>query len=416
MPRQRNLFEAMKKPKFFSNSPYPNLRVCASSKDEYCLTPEEFQLIQNPSYGKDLPSFLKPFSEKQMPPNETMIYYTAVKKDGSPRVDSAKQVLRFYGVYGGRPFTHRDLKEKKFRKAIAIHDAPHSVALFLKEHAKEPGQRFALHSTTPFQFPWVAEYVKYFTQTPFKGKGVNSPGNFPLVITTRVVPPEKDLKVQGVPKRGDMFGRWCTKKYKLRPARSLYQQFNQCGITQLLGETKHQSSRRAKKNPAKVEAGSFSTKTCRIFNELPIFDMEDATQIELMEKAGIKKNPWVQEVGQHGCMYCPQRGPEFYKWLKEENPEMYEACDLFRKAGSSRPTKGPRDPRFEEYYWFLEPMQKREFDPETREWKWVFEEKVKIIEDPETGKKTRKKVKIPKMIGGLTAKQLEEDPSLKRIM
>jgi len=141
-----------------------------------------------------------------------------------------------------KPYTKVDGTET-FRDAVAIHDAPHSVALFLNEIEKEKirpkeeqNRQFAIFNIVRLAFPYGIEYVKYYTQG---GGNEKAPKKFPLVVTSPLTTAEEDLQANGLPKAGT--ARWCTRMYKEEPSEHLYKDNDLFGITQLLGMTRFQS-------------------------------------------------------------------------------------------------------------------------------------------------------------------------------
>jgi len=203
---------------------------------------------------------------------------------------------------------------------------------------KSKEEAFAMYNQVPFAFPHALEYIKYYTHKY----------NFPLIVTdlSNSKPAEQELRINGI--MGTYYNRWCTRVYKVSPSKSFYKRYNLNGIEEVMGETKYQSSRRAKKDPNK-HLSKKSTNTFKIYKSLPIFDMKEEEMYNLMEKHEIKINPTIKKFDIHGCMYCPMRNPKYYYNLKQEHPEMYKQCQQWRKEGSKR--KGEKE-RTKEYYWF----------------------------------------------------------------
>jgi len=321
-------------------------------------------------YGVEMSSFLYPYTETNMPPNDTIIFPSSTKKDGTPYQGAYNIVARFYGTYNGESFSDKHLSRENFDNAIAIHDAPHSAALYLNEIEKNKGKRsFAIHNTVPFAFPFGLEYIKYYTQKH----------NFPLVVLTVDKSTEDLLIANGVPKK--KFGRWCTNKFKISPTKSFYKNFDLDGIEEKLGMAKWQSIGRSKNNPNKIlsdksiskvkdkKTGETITKVeqFKIYQSLPIFEMSQEEQLDLMKKYNIKINPIVEQFGWHGCMWCPQRSPEYYLKLKKQHPEMYRQCNKWRNPGGQRRKKGEEGTIKPKYYWYREEdlsIKKRTQTPE----------------------------------------------------
>ena len=318
-------------------------------------------------YGVEMSSFLYPYTETNMPPNDTIIYPSSTKKDGTPKQGAYNIVARFYGAYNGEPFSDKHLSRENFDNAIAIHDAPHSVALYLNEIEKNKGKKsFAIHNTVPFAFPFGLEYIKYYTHKQ----------DFPLVVLTVDKSINDLLKTNGVPKK--FHGRWCTRVFKTSPTKSFYKYNDLDGIEERFGMAKWQSSNRAKMNPNRILSEKSTSRSkdkktgesivkaekFKIYQTLPIFEMSQQEQLDIMKKHNIKINPIIEQFNWHGCMWCPYRSPDYYHKLKDQYPKMYEQCDKWRKAGSLRPRKtGEVKP----YYWFREEdlsIKKRTRTPE----------------------------------------------------
>jgi 3'-phosphoadenosine 5'-phosphosulfate sulfotransferase (PAPS reductase)/FAD synthetase len=183
----------------------------------------------------------------------------------------------------------------------------------------------------------------------------------PLVSTEWARPIEEILPKDGVP---TMFRRWCTRKFKVLTAKSIYRTFKLDGITQQLGICHTSKGKRASKFRFKhlsemsyADPKKWKMKSCRIilkiFDEFPIYDFDELEQIEIMEKYGVEKSPNVQKFfGCHGCLWCPYRPPEYYIKLRDEYPELYTQCEKWRKLAN---TGTPED---EEYYWYNAPLVK----------------------------------------------------------
>lgn len=283
-------------------------------EDIYCLSPKEKIFLLGDDYGYSSDKhpevkFLDAFSDINTPPTDTIVYYSTYNNK-VPTLNSQKYIARFYGKYNNKPFTaetlhidkgtanerdghsatevknqlvnmrkksaenRKDIEDKgvkksyldgiesvdklriegdgtdTFRDAIAIHDAPHSVALFInqmkldkKRPTKEQKRQFAIHNITGFVFPYGVNYVKYYTQKQSK---VHE-GDFPLIVTSVAKPVEELLDKNGCP---TMWRRWCTRIYKQDESKDLYKTYNMDGLTQLLGMSRFQSKDRAGLDPA----------------------------------------------------------------------------------------------------------------------------------------------------------------------
>jgi len=134
-----------------------------------------------------------------------------------------------------------------FRDAIAIHDAPHSAALLISEKEKdnlrpkeERERAFAIHNIVGFQFPYDVEYVKYLT---------TQIDDFPLVITSLTKNTEELLSKKWLPVASGGERRWCTGTWKKGESEKFYLSYGLDGITQKLGNSRFQSTKRANQDP-----------------------------------------------------------------------------------------------------------------------------------------------------------------------
>ena len=234
--------------------------------------------------------------------------------------------LLFFGQFEDHLFTSDDLTKEKINRIVCIHDAPHSVALFLQEKDKCD---IALHSFIPFSFPNTLDYTLSFTQK----------FNYPTLILVNGTPVEKLLQVNGVPK---FCARWCARIYKIEMARFTYKHFGLAGITQVKGMTRHQSTRRNKLDPNN-NIDPMTQKKFPLFQELPIFEMLEEEQLKLMNKHDIPTSEYYDKYNMHGCLWCPFRSEDYYLQLKEKDRELYDQCHEFRIAGSYR---RPEEPYF----------------------------------------------------------------------
>ena len=234
--------------------------------------------------------------------------------------------LLFFGKFEDHLFTSDDLTEEKVKRVVCIHDAPHSVALFLQE---KDNCDIALHSYIPFSFPNTLDYTLGFTQK----------FDYPTLILVNGIPVEKMLEKNGVPK---FCARWCARIYKIEMARFTYKHFELAGLTQIKGMTRLQSNRRNKLDPTN-RIDPMTQVTFPVFQDLPIFEMTEKAQLELMKKHDIPTSKYYDKYGLHGCLWCPFRSKEYYFKLKEEDRELYDKCHEFRIAGSYR---RPEEPYF----------------------------------------------------------------------
>lgn len=239
-------------------------------------------------------------------------------------------MLEFYGLFHGHPFTSTDLTPASVKRILCIHDAPHSVALFLTQRGTCD---MAIHNYIPFAFPGSDRYVVEYTRRY----------QYPLLITRYGVPVEELLERNGMHK---VMARWCTRVYKIEIPRGVYKHFNLAGITQVKGMTRHQSARRSKLQPGMVE-DPMAQKSFPLFQELPIFEMTEAEQRELMQAAGIEPFHLIERLGYHGCMLCPYRNEAYYRKLAKEEPILYAMCHAWRKHASAR-----RNTTGQEYWYY----------------------------------------------------------------
>jgi 3'-phosphoadenosine 5'-phosphosulfate sulfotransferase (PAPS reductase)/FAD synthetase len=498
--------------------PYPDIPDCKEDEEGgYCLTEEERALLRGDYYGMTFEThpqleFLRPFTEDNHPPNESVIYYTSTDEEGNPGEGARKYIARFYGRFDGEPFTESTLhkfrgverersghpaeevaahlrrnreitegnrarieavesrkepikerarkvkrriryREKRlrgveqgesasdekviewqedlrkyelelerlqrrlreiqeeadeidflggietldrprregdgtdtFRDAIAVHDAPHSVALFLNELEGEacrpPDERdrqFAIHNITGLAFPYGLEYVKFYTQG---GEPSKIRPDFPLVVTSSLRTAERDLQENGLPKA---MARWCTRIYKTDASENFYREEDLEGIAQLLGMTRFQSAGRREKQPAttlsilaldtentwreggpdrepalpehdpdeegnatfydvkyyskkrgKWKVKKFTPSGMRIYQTQPIFDWTEGDQLDKMAEYGIPVSPIIQDLDFHGCLLCPMRNAAYYRDLYDNHRLLWSIADDLRQAGSRR--------------------------------------------------------------------------------
>lgn len=236
--------------------------------------------------------------------------------------------LLFFGNYEKHEFTSADLTPEKVKKIICVHDAPHSVALYLQE---KDNCDIALHSHIPFSFPTTLDYTIDFTQRD----------NYPLVVLVYGNDTTMELEKNGVP---TMFRRWCARIYKIEMARFVYKHFGFNGVTQVKGMTKHQSSKRNKLDPnhsidpMAIDPVTKKTKRFKVYQKLPIFNMTEKEQLVLMAENGLVPSKWfeVYGVAGHGCMFCPYKSEEYWFKLASEHPKLYTQCNDFRLAGSHK--------------------------------------------------------------------------------
>jgi 3'-phosphoadenosine 5'-phosphosulfate sulfotransferase (PAPS reductase)/FAD synthetase len=313
-------------------------------------------------YGEKIPDYLIPFTDENSPPNESMIIHTSYCKDGRPMKRSNTIRVNFFGNYDGHPFTSNDLTPENFDQVICIHDAVHSAALLLHcIHDKKFSlnyftkgkipfdikRAFCLHTNVPFEFPFTTEYSKYLALG----------NNLPFITCDWMQPIETLLPTWLVPKM--IMGRWCTKKYKILQAKSLFKFFGLDGITQQLGVCKTAKRRKGRFQYRHLSEMSYADpKKCtskgnrikfKVFEEFPIFGWNEEYQAEFIEKHGIETSPSMKlATGCHGCMWCPYRPPEYYVLLKEKYPIMFDKCNYWRKIASQN--------REEEYFWFNTPI------------------------------------------------------------
>lgn len=271
----------------------------------------------NPQTPAGTPDFLIPYSDENYPPNQSVTIY----KDKPNRTET----LHFYGMFQGHRFSEKDLRSARapIKKICCIHDANHSMALFLK--TKDDCQ-FAFHNYIPFVFPGSKEFVLFYTQKY----------DYPLVIS-EVQTPANDLLVKnGVHKA---MGRWCTRIFKMNASYWFYRHYDLNGVVQYLGIT-NDTPKRAAKYPEGIHKSALSEKKKGfiIYNYLPIRNFLAQEQEELIIKHGLPTNPIKKQYGSHGCVYCPMRSEKYYHKLREWFPSLYNQCIEWKKSGSTRST------------------------------------------------------------------------------
>lgn len=272
------------------------------------------------NYGLEIPEFLKPFTREKFPPADEFIIQT--NNGNYIRVS-------MYGKYKGSKFERKHITKENIKRICCIHDASHSVALFLQEKDKCD---CAIHNRLPLQFPYNDEYILYYTQKY----------EYPLIMTTLLLPMDYLLKKNGLITQ---FRRWCTRTWKIETPRNFYKYFNLNGITQVKGITKHQSAKRSVMNP-NPSLDAMSQKTFEVYQELPIFEMKDEEIKQLIKDNEIEFNPMENKFDSHGCIACPFRNCEYYQNLKKNYPKMYKQIDEWRIMASKEG---------KEYYWFYNP-------------------------------------------------------------
>jgi 3'-phosphoadenosine 5'-phosphosulfate sulfotransferase (PAPS reductase)/FAD synthetase len=286
-------------------------------------------------------------------------------------VANGKIRVKTYGLLNGEKFMKSHITLDNISAIMAIHDASHSVALFLTH--KDLSKTVAIHSIVPFVFPTSLPYVLYYTQKY----------NFPL-ITTEVVTPVRELLQKNLLMKqfkGSQGGRWCTRVYKIEPSRYLLREFNLKGIVQLKGITRYQSVRRNKMYQGKaidlisqepllkkiknneVTQEDYG-KYFFVYQKFPIFEMTNEEMVELVQKSGLERNPpevlftynsfdWkedrIVEESPHGCMLCPFRDMMFYYYLKYQYPNLYNQCNTWREWACEK--------RGNQYYYFYNPTK-----------------------------------------------------------
>jgi 3'-phosphoadenosine 5'-phosphosulfate sulfotransferase (PAPS reductase)/FAD synthetase len=201
------------------------------------------------------------------------------------------------------------------------------------------------------------------------------------------------LEENGLPKA---MARWCTRAYKLQPSENFFKAYELDGLNQIIGLTRFQGNRLEKnpfptlwdkvkqdrsyhvmgseEDPPKLPDtdeegfpfeydvtykegykgdGAWHVKSSgshpdfKIYQTLPIFDSTDDWQVKKMAEYGVNINPIITNFDFHGCLLCPNRGPEYFQCLKDRNRELYDIADGMRKAGSAR-----RLDRGEGEYWY----------------------------------------------------------------
>lgn len=170
-----------------------------------------------------LPDYLKPF--ENYPPTDEFTIKRGV----------TELRIRLYGQFKGHPFKREDIIRENIDSIICLHDASHSVDLFLS--FMDQANTVALHSLVPFVFSTSLPYTLYYTQKY----------NYPLITTEVMIPVKQLLYDNLLPKtQTGKGGRWCTRVFKIEPSRVFYQAMGLKGITQLKGITRWQSSKRNK--------------------------------------------------------------------------------------------------------------------------------------------------------------------------
>jgi len=126
--------------------PYGDIPFCRALRkggdpreDIFCLSKEERNLLGHLDYGytsEDHPelTFLDPFSDDNLPPNQSVVYYATYNSRGVPSMASPKFTARFYGEFEDGKFTAASLhKHKGTTRERKI--APNGVEL-IKEKQK----------------------------------------------------------------------------------------------------------------------------------------------------------------------------------------------------------------------------------------------------------------------------------------
>ena len=309
-------------------------------------------------YIKSPPAEPEPISDYPLPdfitevpePNEILEYKSTrtsrIVENGkkSKKKDYTWFKAEFYGTYNGHPFNHKDIKDFFAPKILCIHDASHSVAMFLE---KKENCDFAMYNYIPMVYPNTKEYVLYYSQKY----------DYPLVVTSR-----KDSYKNIIIKRGmvnTLHRRYCTKETKIKPTYYLYLFFNIKNPIQYLGITKMSAVTGIVSGRAEdyVEGIGLDLKwrkyhkTFPVFSYLPIRPYNLDKQIELIKSFNIEINPNETKFeGLHGCFYCPYRPEWYYHFLKRVHPKLYKKANEWRKVGSRAKTEKGEG----EYYFYRE--------------------------------------------------------------
>jgi 3'-phosphoadenosine 5'-phosphosulfate sulfotransferase (PAPS reductase)/FAD synthetase len=311
----------------------------------------------------EVPAWLKPY--ENYPYTDA---FTLTSKRGAIPIN-----IKLYGKFNGKPFKKEDITRANIDQILCIHDASHSVALFLT-HKDDP-KTVALHSLVPFVFPTSLPYTLYYSQKY----------EYPLITTEWGIPVREMLHKNLLMKtaHGPQGGRWCTDRYKIKASKMFYEQMGLKGITQLKGITKWQSNKRnkmyqghaidlvssealLKRIKDKEDKPEDYEKFFFVYQKLPIFDMTNEAIDKLIVKHGIKRNPpeeltsyklfdWseseiVQEHA-HGCILCPFRNKMWYYYLKYQYPNLYDLCNQWRKWASEKRVEAGGT----EYFYFFNP-------------------------------------------------------------
>ena len=221
---------------------------------------------------------------------------------------------------------------RSVKNVICIHPANHSVAMFLKMMDKSD---LCVYSHPLLAKDDTKDYVIDYTQKY----------NYPLAILTRMETIEDLMVENGCPTK---FRRWCTRMFKIEPARMFYKQFIPSGVVELIGIQKFHSKERGEMNPELCEAKK-SQKRYKIYQKMPVFYETEEYNTEMMKKAGIEAYSGITVRGynRYGCFLCPFAGKEYYEILKEKDPDTYARCNKLMEIASMKQIKeGKRKSRY----------------------------------------------------------------------
>jgi 3'-phosphoadenosine 5'-phosphosulfate sulfotransferase (PAPS reductase)/FAD synthetase len=224
---------------------------------------------------------------------------------------------------------------KTVRNVICVHPANHSVALFLKMMDKGD---LCLYCHPLLTKEPSKDYVISFTQK----------FNYPLVILTRDEKIE-DLMVENTCM--NKWRRWCTRFFKIFPIQLFYKKFIPSGVNEYIGIQKFQSKERGQLNP-ELHEDTKSQVRYKIYSELPIFYETEEDNLKRMENTGIKPfKELIVSSNRYGCFLCPFASEEYYRKLKEKDPETYQYCCELMQIGSQKSIdEGKREER---YYFYI---------------------------------------------------------------
>lgn len=270
--------------------------------------------------------------------------------------------------------THRTLR------TASIHGASHSFSMLVSLLRNGINFDFANYVNLPNEMEDEREFILYYAVCLLQ---------VPFVIIVPQNTAEDFYEFSGILPTAK--NRWCTRDMKIKPFLRFRDQIlssnipakgGYLDIINFMGMQRHQSTRRSKMNPGPVPAlGSKPppfikqlSPTCRVheygqhvgdfkkikvknwpadtmkewfklkpkarvtrqFNMLPVFELSEENNLELIRSVNGIQNPNEREYGTHGCLICPFKKIPYYLYLKENRPDLYKIALRRRDLATKR--------------------------------------------------------------------------------